>query len=226
MHVTHVKDPDLCAYQDPGSPRSLLLKKCAKNCKKIVSICYNYSPRNNIFCSLSCDYVSRATTQNCALRTSELTGLRALRTSKHVPKPYAPSILVVDDDLRALSLYRRILEQTGYFVYEAISARSALRAVNDSFFDLVITDLSFGEMLSASEMDGFEFVQAIRAELPRIKLLIVSGHITDEMQPIAARLGADATLEKCAVPKLLLPTVCRILLQNFNTAETVPQPSS
>lgn len=95
---------------------------------------------------------------------------------------------------------------------EAISARDALRAVNDSYFDLVITDLSFAENKTLCEMDGFEFVEAIRAELPRIKLLIVSGHIADEVHPIAARLGADAVLEKASVPKLLLTTICNILV--------------
>ena len=137
-----------------------------------------------------------------------------MKPKKNGPEPYAPSILVVDDDLRVLTLYRRILDEFGYYVREAISPRDALRAINDSFFDLIITDLSFGERGSFSEMDGLEFVQAMRAALPRIKLLIVSGHIADEMGPVAARLGADGILEKCTAPKLLLSTVCRILLPN------------
>ena len=135
-----------------------------------------------------------------------------MRSKKYSPEPYAPSILVVDDDLRILTLYRRILDGVGYFVREAISARDALRAVNDSYFDLVITDLSFAENKGLGEMDGFEFVEAIRAELPRVKLLIVSGHIADELRPIASRLGADAILEKGSVPKLLLTTICNVLV--------------
>lgn len=121
------------------------------------------------------------------------------------PEPYAPSILVVDDAARVRAVMRRLLEQAGYFVYEAISARDALHAIDDRYFDLIITDLSL------PGMDGFEFIQAVRAQLPRIKLIVVSGHVADEIRPLAARMGADAALEKTLAARSLLTTVCRVL---------------
>lgn len=121
------------------------------------------------------------------------------------PEPYAPSILIIDDESGVRSVIRRLLQEAGYFVYEAISARDALRAVDDRYFDLIITDLSL------PGMDGFEFLEAVRAQLPHIKLIVVSGHVADEILPIAARMGAHAALEKTMAPKSLLTTVCRVL---------------
>lgn len=121
------------------------------------------------------------------------------------PEPHAPSILIVDDEARVRSLMRRLLQEAGYFVYEAISARDALRAVDERYFELIITDLSL------PGMDGFEFLEAVRAQLPHVKLIIVSGHVADEIRPIAVRMGAHAALEKMMAAKLLLTTVCRVL---------------
>lgn len=121
------------------------------------------------------------------------------------PEPYAPSILIVDDAARVRMLMRRLLEQAGFFVYEAISARDALHAIDDRYFDLIITDLSL------PGMDGFELMEAVRQQSPQIKLIVVSGHVADEIRPLAARMGADAALEKTLAASSLLATVCSVL---------------
>src|SRR5947209_16705859 len=126
-------------------------------------------------------------------------------TSKHMPRPYAPSILVVDDSPEIRTLFRRILQDAGYLVSEAGSGREAIRLVRDRFFDVLIVDLSM------PEMDGFEVLRAIRSELPNIKVLVVSGFMADSLLPMARRLGATAALEKATAPARLLPAVCSLI---------------
>jgi len=124
---------------------------------------------------------------------------------KRQPEPYTPSILVVDDDAQIRTLFRRILEDAGYFVAEAASGREGFRFVRDRFFEVVVMDISM------PDMDGFELLRAIRSELPDVKALIVSGYMARTFLSIAQKLGAAATLDKALASESLLPVVCRLI---------------
>ena len=121
------------------------------------------------------------------------------------PEPDAPSILIVDDDPNIQRLCRRILEETGYFVTEASSSKEALAAIETTFFDLILLDLTM------PEMDGFEFLKAVRGELPKLKIIIMSGFMPATMLPAAKLFGATATLAKPFSPDSLLSVVCQVL---------------
>ena len=121
------------------------------------------------------------------------------------PEPYAPSILIVDDDPQILKLCRTILEEIGYFVTEASGGKEALAAIEATFFDLIVFDLTM------PEMDGFEFLNAVRGELPKLKVIIMSGFIPATMLPAAKLYGATATLAKPFSSDSLLSVVCQVL---------------
>jgi len=124
---------------------------------------------------------------------------------KRKPEPYAPSILVADDDAQLRTLFRRILEEAGYFVTEAAAGRIAVSAARERFFDVLITDLSM------PDIDGFELISMIRSELPGIKVLVVSGYMSGGLLPLAGKLAATAWLDKLLAPGLLLPVVGRLI---------------
>jgi hypothetical protein len=65
-------------------------------------------------------------------------------------------VLVVDDDPGVRQLLRRMLEPEGYVVVEAENGRVALDRLRDTPASIVLLDLMM------PEMDGFEFVAAIR----------------------------------------------------------------
>ncbi|MGH9651701.1 MAG: response regulator, partial [Terriglobales bacterium] len=65
-------------------------------------------------------------------------------------------VLVVDDDEGILQLLRRILEAEGYAVVEAHNGRVALERVRERAPGAILLDLMM------PEMDGFEFVSALR----------------------------------------------------------------
>jgi CheY-like chemotaxis protein len=125
--------------------------------------------------------------------------------AKRRPEPYAPSILVVDDDARDRTLVRRILEDAGYYVAEAASGREGFQFAKDRFFEVVVVDISM------PDMDGFELLRAIRSELPDVKALLVSGYMAGTFLSIAEKLGAAATLDKALASENLLPAVCLLI---------------
>jgi CheY-like chemotaxis protein len=68
------------------------------------------------------------------------------------------SILVVDDDPALRELLRRLLEREGYAVQEAENGRAALERLREAPPGLILLDLMM------PEMDGFDFVAAVRAD--------------------------------------------------------------
>jgi CheY-like chemotaxis protein len=66
-------------------------------------------------------------------------------------------VLVVDDDADFRELARRILEREGYTVVEAENGRAALDRLRDTTPGAILLDLMM------PEMDGFDFVEAVRA---------------------------------------------------------------
>jgi CheY-like chemotaxis protein len=67
-------------------------------------------------------------------------------------------VLVVDDDPDFRDLARRTLEREGYAVVEADNGRAALERLRESAPGVVLLDLMM------PEMDGFDFVAAVRAD--------------------------------------------------------------
>ena len=61
-------------------------------------------------------------------------------------------ILIVDDDAQVRTLCRLALEESGYLVSEATNGKSALAAIEETDFDLIVLDLAM------PDMDGFEFL--------------------------------------------------------------------
>lgn len=78
-------------------------------------------------------------------------------------------ILIVDDEPSIRFLLSTIVEQAGYTVDVAEDGFSALRKMQESKPDLVITDLRM------PNMNGFELLSVIRSRFPEIPTVAVSG---------------------------------------------------
>lgn len=126
-------------------------------------------------------------------------------TSRRKPVPYAPSILIVDDDPVHRSAARRALEDTGYFVFEANSGRGALRTIEERHIDVAVVDLSM------PDMDGIELLRMLRNSTPDVKVVSVSSFMRGAMLTVALKLGAAATLEKGRPDQDIVAVVCKLL---------------
>lgn len=78
-------------------------------------------------------------------------------------------ILVIDDDSGVRSMLRCMFERSGYEVITASDGKEGLSICHSVGVDLVITDIFM------PVQDGFETILRIRKELPRLKIVVISG---------------------------------------------------
>jgi two-component system, chemotaxis family, sensor kinase CheA len=102
-------------------------------------------------------------------------------------------VLVVDDQFAARELQRSILEAAGHRVEVAGDGREALRLIGElADLDLVLTDVQM------PEMDGFELLEAIRAddEHSSLPVVIVTTLGDEDSRRRGVEGGADAYIVK------------------------------
>jgi len=119
-----------------------------------------------------------------------------------------PKLLVVDDDPEVRAFVSRVLTGAGHSVREASEGGEALRLLEASAYDLIISDVYM------AEMDGMELLVRIQQRGVRVPVVVISGGgyaTRDEVLTMAASCGAVATLEKPFTPRQLREVVERLL---------------
>jgi CheY-like chemotaxis protein len=104
----------------------------------------------------------------------------------------APSILLVDDEVRLLSVNKRLLTALGMEVRTAESGPEALEVLREWSPDLVLLDMVM------PRMDGVTTLRRLRMFSPDQKVIFLSAY-SDQAQIMEAEsLGALAYLQKPA----------------------------
>ena len=113
-------------------------------------------------------------------------------------------ILVVDDDPGYTKLLRVLLEGAGYTITTIESGETALHALDQNEYDLVLLDVVL------PDMDGLDLCRRIRAtsRVP-ILFLTVRSDVADRM--LGLRAGADDYLTKPFEPNELLARIRALL---------------
>lgn len=114
-------------------------------------------------------------------------------------------ILVVDDAADAREVLQTHLEDAGYVVRACANVEDALRAVESSLFDIIITDL---RMPKAS---GLELIQYVRNNLEDIEIMMITGYPSIEGAIEAIKTGAEHYLPKPFTERELLEAVQAIV---------------
>ena len=104
----------------------------------------------------------------------------------------AVRILLVDDHTLVRAGVRRILEaQPGMTVVGEVSdGRAALEFLRANPLDVLVLDLTM------PGMDGFEVLRHVKAELPGVKVLVLTMHANAEYMARSVQEGADGYLLK------------------------------
>jgi DNA-binding NtrC family response regulator len=117
------------------------------------------------------------------------------------------TILVMDDDLLALESMEDYLEQAGYAIVTASSAREALEQARETPCDVALLDMKM------PEMDGFQVAAMLRQLQPDLRVVMFTGYASLETEARAAQLDFYEYLPKSNWYDLLLPTIERVLAE-------------
>lgn len=99
-------------------------------------------------------------------------------------------ILVVEDDLELLNLFKTVLENEGYIVHKASNGEEAIYLLDNKSFHLIITDVMM------PKVDGYELVEYLRSIDDDIPILFISalGNYIDKRKGF--KLGIDDYMVK------------------------------
>ena len=101
-------------------------------------------------------------------------------------------ILVVDDEKDIRDLIAGVLEDEGYEPRTASGSDEALAALSERRPALAILDV----WLQGSKLDGIELLAAMRAMVPDLPVIVISGHGNIETAVAAIKRGAQDFIEK------------------------------
>jgi CheY-like chemotaxis protein len=112
-----------------------------------------------------------------------------------------PGVLVVEDDEGVRVLTRRILEDAGYYVWEAPDGLQALGYLAQGVVDAVVSDIRM------PRMDGWELAAHLATLSPRLPILFISGYDAH----IGTRTLPGPVLPKPFTPEALLASLQDLL---------------
>ncbi len=135
-----------------------------------------------------------------------------------VPAAERERILVVDDAPDALELIQRNLTANGYRVFTAPGAVEAIRTLDTTPVDLVITDLKM------PKVSGLDLVQHVRENFKDTEVMMITGYPTIEGAVAAVKAGSQEYLTKPFTDEELLSAVRSVLdiLQARRNAQGAP----
>jgi len=103
------------------------------------------------------------------------------------------TVLVVDDEPLIRWAVREILEDAGYAVVEAGSAREAISRIGAADGHPVAVALLD---LRLPDSDDFSLLRRVRGEAPTCQVIIMTAHGTPEILRDAVKQGAFGTISK------------------------------
>ncbi len=113
------------------------------------------------------------------------------------------TILLVDDEPSARSTMALLLRKRGHRVIEAADVAASTKALADTAFEVVVTDLRM------PDGDGLDVLRAAKAHCPEADVILLTAYAGWESAKEAIRLGAFDYFEKGREPDELLHRIER-----------------
>jgi len=114
-------------------------------------------------------------------------------------------ILVVDDALNTLEVIQRNLTSQGYKVFTAQRVDEAIRVLESTSVDLVITDYKM------PKVSGLDLVKHVRENYTNIEIMMITGYASIEGAVHAVKTGAEEYLAKPFTDEELYSAVRRAI---------------
>ena len=100
------------------------------------------------------------------------------------------NILVVEDDKNLRKLITTYLQRNKYNTYEATNGEEALNVLDQSYIDLIVSDIMM------PKMDGYELIKSLREAKYDVPILIITAKSEIEDKKEGILLGADDYMVK------------------------------
>jgi DNA-binding NtrC family response regulator len=110
-------------------------------------------------------------------------------------------ILVVDDDENIRKVLTTILEEEGYKVDSAETAKEAIEKAKKTFYNVALIDIRL------PDMEGIELLTKIRDNVPKMRKIIITGYPTLQNAIAAVNRGANAYILKPFDMEKVLATI-------------------
>jgi DNA-binding NtrC family response regulator len=105
-------------------------------------------------------------------------------------------ILLIDDEPKTTNLYGKVLSEKGYSVTEISDSEEAIKLIENSFFDLIISDL---------QMPGFSGIDILKKKPDESIFILITGYASIESAVEAMKHGAyDYLMKPLKLEELLL----------------------
>jgi len=142
--------------------------------------------------------------------------------SQPTQPPLRGRVLIVDDQPLILSYLARTLRSEGHEIVAATDGRAALKQLETSPCDLVVSDLSM------PELDGLAFLQEVRRRDPDLPVVLITGNPDLATAQIALELRAFRYLTKPLRDAELHQVVQQALRtqHDLQARRVLPQPSA
>ncbi len=108
------------------------------------------------------------------------------------------AILIIEDDASVCDALTIVLEDAGYIIASASTARCGLEKVGTQPFDLTITDIRL------PDRSGLDVINEMRRKDPGCVIIAISAYSTPQLAEESRRLGAHGLLSKPFSPSELL----------------------
>jgi two-component system OmpR family response regulator len=121
------------------------------------------------------------------------TSSRGQRTARDWRRPDGTPVrvLIVDDEPTYREYLERFLVRDGLAVRTAETGSDAIRIADEFGPDLLLAD-----WMLRCEMHGIEVGEVLRERWPELRILLMTGFPTADLEAEAARVGIDGVLEK------------------------------
>ncbi len=99
-------------------------------------------------------------------------------------------LLVVDDEPIVGKRLKQVFGKIGFEIETFTDSASALAAMAEKSFDIVVTDLKM------EGIDGIEVLKRVRVMNPETRVIIITGYASPDTAELAQRQGVFAFLAK------------------------------
>lgn len=131
----------------------------------------------------------------------------------------SPRLLLVDDHAMVREGLARVLERAGagWEIHGAGSAFEALALMRRSHYEMVVVDLTM------PGMSGLDLIRRIRAEHPRVRVLVLTMHAEEQYAMRALKAGAHGYVTKDRASTELVGAVAKVAAGGSYVSESLAE---